>query len=297
MDKGKILTQIITIQQELGKLINLVNDNSEQPQTKPKQINRTLKREPEKKKLTIKPSIEIKSIIDYWNNSGLRQHNNPKTKIYQNIVKDIKTLRSGKFFNRLKDFEEYKNREFTKEDFLLAIQNFSLAATNPDYLPNPGNYKTYLAKLSFSDFIYNGSSKNDKSYFIKFLSEHPELASNSGREIQDQNPKITKALKRFWNEKILGGVTPNFSIKEENDFRKTSNMLVDFFKNNRRKLNNVVFGGGRQEVELANMLLNSVIADIGENQISKLTSGWLCSDMTFSNRFPKYLHKNGLITK
>ena len=79
---------------------------------------------------------------------------------------------------------------------------------------------------------------------------------------------------------------------KQNDFKLASNRLVDFYRENRKKLNLAVIKSGSQEVSLANLLINAVIADEGN---LKITSGWLCSDLTFASRLPSYLQAQGLI--
>ena len=83
-------------------------------------------------------------------------------------------------------------------------------------------------------------------------------------------------------------------LSQNNNFIKSSNELSTFYSKNRKKLNSYVFAGNT-ESQLADLLMSSIIADVTENKISVITTGFLCSELTFSNRLPKYLHNQGLI--
>lgn len=300
-DKYNILAEIETIEEQLSNLKDIVNGLDFGMKKRPSLKDNIYKEEkkvkpkPKKKKLTPKPSISIIQIINFWNNSGLRQHKTPDTNIYRNIVKRLKKVKAGTVFNRVKGYDKYKNKKFENKEIIDTIQNFALMATNLDYLPS-GNYKEYLAKISLLDFLYNPKSHKNKSMFVYCIENMAQLSSESSKtRIEDKKPRLTKAIQRIYTDKKLGGIIPNFTKKEMNNFRLASNKLAEFYKINRKKLNSLVFNTGNQEIELASLLYNSIIADIGVGQTKNITTGWLSSDLTFSQRLPGYLQQQGLI--
>ena len=121
------------------------------------------------------PPKNIPEELRIWNGSGLTQHKT-NTKLYQDIVRSIKKLKAGTFFNQMKSMEKVHDRKFTQEEIVDTIFKFSEAVTNPDYAPVD---KKYLKSLSFITFLYNPFCKNgDSSQFLYYLHHtliHPLL--------------------------------------------------------------------------------------------------------------------------
>ena len=100
------------------------------------------------------PIPSIKRIVNIWWALGMTKHRNG-TKLMKNIDNAVRRLRLGTFFDDKSDYLEYRGRRFTDEEIVRAINNFALAATNPDYEPTPGGYKNYLRSMSLLAFFYD----------------------------------------------------------------------------------------------------------------------------------------------
>lgn len=252
------------------------------------------------KKKIIKPSIQMKKLIDFWNGCGMARHPSQNAKTYQHLVKRLRKFQiNGNFFNKMECYRAYHNHKFTNEEIYEAIRRFALMATNPDYDPPDGSYKDHLKSMNFLNFLYNGHAKKIKSYFVYCLENEPKLLAKAEERIEETKPQITIELKKAFIKTILGGITPEFSKKQKNDFINCSNRLFDFYIRNKSKLNLMAFSGigGSAESVLAGMLVNSVVNNVGEQNIGKITTGYLCSDLTFSQRLPAYLNNQGITNR
>lgn len=248
------------------------------------------------KKEEPKLSIAVYQIIDFWNNSGLHRHRVESSKIYKQSAKRLNSILKGAFWATVDDYVEYRRYKFSKDEIVNSIKNFAVAATNDEYAPY-GRRKEFYRKMTLYDFLWNNRSKKDKSLFIYYHENKPELLKFTAKvpEKINKTPEIAKALEIIYIKMFLGGVKPKFTSKEKNDFIKASNNLTDFYSKNRKRLTLPHFDSGNQYVGLATILINAVVADVGENKKSKITTGWLCSELTFSSRLTKYLHNQGLI--
>lgn len=222
----------------------------------------------------------VKEIIDFWLEQNLLL---PKqeTKSYNNCVKNIKGLLNGRLFGEKYSIEQIKE----------SILNFSFAATDNDFEPSDIVYKKILSKKRIGEFIYSPFSNNDeKSLFQYYLKNKPKPIK-SKEVIEDKHPMITKRLKKFYEEEVLGKAKVNYTQKDENCFRISAIKLKDFHKNNLSKFNRYMVV---HDMNLSEWLFEAIKADC-YGDVSKISPGWFSSNTTFNRRLPAYLFRQNII--
>lgn len=262
-----------------------------------KKIPRQLKQQiPTPKEKVKHITKDVENLINFWNNLGLVKHREG-TKTYIEIASCLNKLINGVFFDKNGIFKKYSDRKFTTQEITETMQRFSLAATNFNYLPI-NDYKKILKKTGLNHFLHNPFGKQEKSLFLEYFENPPQLLKEEQRLTTDEDPETTKIIKSFWVNKVLGGITPTeWSQKEENSFRRCGKSLTIFWKSNIKKVNTEFGIAGddllakRNRVEL---LFEAILDDVNED-ISKINVGWLCSTMTLNTRLPKYLFAQGII--
>lgn len=251
-----------------------------------------------KKKPTPKVPQQFQEIIAEWAELGLVNHN-PEKGTYHNAVKMLKKLMNAKFFESNCQYSKYADYKFTREEIVDTFERFADAALNFNYLPIDGPYKTSLRKMSLPNFLYSAHSQ--KSLFVEYFENPPREINESQKMVEDLDPETTVIVKYLYHKKYIGTPNPKFTPSDENNFRKTSNMLDEWFKENRKIVSSNFYlykgdiGTKRQRVDL---LFEAVLASIGENSdwVVKVSSSWFCSPKTFNERLPKYLKEMGIIT-
>lgn len=235
----------------------------------------------------IAPPRETQAIIDLWNGLGLTKHKNPDTKVYRQAVNDIARLVRGAFFKgRLNGGQE--NRRFTYSEIATAIQNFALAATNPDYQPSNG-YKNKLRGYSLPQFFWSEFAEKNKSLFLIYLEGPPPLCDNPVRAEAELNPRLTNRIKALY-QKSLGGVVPsNYTSSQQNKFIRSANRLHTFFTKVRGQFNSPT-----SVYEVADMMYDALLDDKGGDP-SKIEIGHFCSDRMFDKLLPAYLNKQSIL--
>ena len=234
-----------------------------------------------KEKKILKPSVAVYSILDFWKNSGLHS---PKetTKAHIQNIESLNQVLNGKKFEK----------EYTKEQILASIKNFAIAATNLDYSPVK---KSYFQKLYLHDFIFNPFGTNgDRSLFLHFLDNPPELLAKPVKSIPAKNPALAKAVKNWYLQNVLGDVKVEFTPWDENNFIVSSNKILEFYEKNK---SNLRLGLSSGIFDFAKLACEAVKAD-SRGDTTLIDPSWLQSDKTFSIRIPKYLKaRDMLITK
>lgn len=235
---------------------------------------------------------DVESIITLWVSNGLTNHK-PGTKTFTSIIKSIRKLKAGTFYNTTM-LTKYHNIKFNDEDIKLSIKHFALAATSPDFLPKPSDYKEHLKKTGFTTFLYNERAQKEKSLFIKYFEEKPEVASGIVNLRKDSFPELTEMIKKVYVKRILGGANVSFDANMQQKFILASQLLNKFFADNRSKINQMYIA--RRNVDYVDYLISAIIKDVGEANMSRLSVGWLSSGETFSRRLPSYLYSQGILT-
>lgn len=302
---------------ELGHIYNKINNNKELlskesniyfSSKNSQSVNlpisnskRTLKR---RKKasypMTLNPFIPkaVKEIVSYWNSYGLQNHKDPNTKLYRKVIISISRLNKGTFFKSLSingNYSQYKTKKWTNQEILQAISNFSLAATNSDYLPKSEKSKDWLRRQSLPNFLWNeyGSDESEKSLLLKYFEDKPELSKQSMRPLKDNHPKMTKAIQRVYNEMTSNNLAPkNIPVNINNCFIKAARREAEFIKKLiKQRLIDIQFI--RTNRSRAELFINAGLSNLKSPK--DLRPHYLCSDYMFDDIYPRYLNDQAIL--
>ena len=110
-------------------------------------------------------------------------------------------------------------------------------------------------------------------------------------KVEDEQPEITTALKKYWKEYISKEVP--HSPGDEDCFRLAAKRFKEFMKKNR---NNVALYDNIDINKLPrdSKYLYEAIISVTE-ELHKVTPAWLCSDKMFRKRLPIYLIDQGMM--
>ncbi len=110
-------------------------------------------------------------------------------------------------------------------------------------------------------------------------------------KVEDEQPEITTALKKYWAEYISKEVP--HSPGDEDCFRLAAKRFKEFMKKNR---NNVALYDNIDVKKLPrdSKYLYEAIISVTE-ELHKVTPAWLCSDNMFRKRLPIYLIDQGMM--
>jgi len=292
------------IVEELSKDNTSVSDETpdETPSYPPgKRVNLPIQQESpissKRKEIPVpKVTQDISEIISIWNNCGATTHKLPQegkspTKAYASMVKTIRSLLRGTFFNGNSLFPEYHARIFSKKEIIHAIMNFSLAATNGSYQPYE-NSKAYLRKLSFAGFIYNDHgrkvNKYDYSKFILYFEKEPELIKTPATKLTDKFPMHKNALAYLYSKEILGinTETPDLTEYDDQCFVKASILLNEFFVKHGRNYDMSRFNSPYTQAEA---LFEAIKTTVFGDRILKPMN--FTYESLFKTTFPAFLNK------
>jgi len=230
---------------------------------------------------------DLKEVLTLWNNSGLRKHLDPTSKVYKEGVHGLKKLKRGVFFYDKPVANGYQERKFTKEEIIRAIENLKLAALNPDYEPT-GGYKDYLKRLSLSDFLYNPYTQNgEKSLFIKYFESPPKLCSENIRMVKDHYPEYTKAVTGIYISRVKGGIG-KLTQREQAKLIHAGKEIHDFFEENKKRIDPMYIRTIKAKVE---MVFDGLI----DHYKDSIQVGNLCSQYTYDTLLPIYLERQAVL--
>ena len=233
-------------------------------------------------------SPNVAKVLEVWNGSGLRRHQNVESKVYASMVYSIKKLLRRDYFKNHLVFNGYKDKRFTVEEINQAIRNFALAALNPDYEPT-GGYKEHLSKMSFPDFLYNAFAEDDsKSMFITYFEHPPKLVRDNLPMPKDEHPEYTKCMKDFYARKVKGGLG-RLNGKQERKFVLAGQRIHDFFLENKKRIIPMFVKRVDDRVELVFDAVNEFYKEQG------IQPGNFCSDYTFDHILPIYLERQAVL--
>lgn len=229
------------------------------------------------------------SIMELWNNLGLKTCRRTKTKVHKETNIRIKRLMKGQMFDVYPSLEQYHQRKFSEQEIKTSIINFSRAINEDIYKPREGTptWNWYRGLRLHEFFLCNSEAKNPTlSLFLKYLFQPIEVA------VDDEYPALTKAIREMYIDKCLGGTKAKMSPRHESNFRRAGSRMEEFLHVNKRLVRTELLVGDRAE-ELALLLFDAIEKDRGD--LDKITPGWLCSDNTFSIRLPLYLKSEGML--
>jgi len=227
---------------------------------------------------------KVQEAFLYWNKFGGAKHRKG-TLTHSKCLNGLEKLFKGQFYKKLAGIDsKYADKKFTPEEFMLAVDRFN-ASLSPQYKPKD---KKMLSGMSLPTFLYN-ERLYTKSWFIHFHENRPELLMPL---IDDRCPALTSSIKKKYTKECMGGIIRDFSVREENVFRKSSFLLMNIFRvNNGRMLPGITSRPG----VMADVLFDAAL-DAAHGNRSKINIHWMAGDWVFE-RVPEAINKAGLFTQ
>jgi hypothetical protein len=202
------------------------------------------------------------------------------SKTFLRVVSTIKKVMRGRFFTTVGLSD--KEREYTKNEILFALDRFRISVTSPNYHPQD---KMVFKNFRIDGFFYNPYATHIPSQFLKYLEEEPQLISSGLPRQVEKNPQLTKWLKEAYFKKIMAGQTRELSYQEENKFIKGANLLHHAIRRLHPKLNMMT-----RPIEWCDMVIDALI-DRWER--GKVYPGHISSEYTYSDVLVRYLRNRG----
>lgn len=237
--------------------------------------------------LSLSPPPSVKIILDFWNSSGLRKHQDPNTKVYRDVVKVIKSLLRGKAFEN-RPMEGYKTKRWTVEEITKAIERFSIAANDPQFRPTN---KERMRKTSFTTFVWNDYFPENPSHLVYYHNNEPEPF----RLMNDENPEITLYFEKVLREK--GNGNGQMSRQDKMKLVSGAERLMRFWeaKKGHFVCSDILLAPRLRSAKgFASIFVESVLQDCGEDAAKWLQPGKFCSNFSFGS-FEKYLKEDLMI--
>lgn len=235
-------------------------------------------------------------IIDKWESLGF-----PKipSEHRSSTLKKIDSLIAGTFFEGKllhNGNGKYLNRPFTKAEILKAIENRARGAFDPEYVPTDQKIKRDLQKLPLTVWFYN-SNASDSRFLYDFEKKYKKIPAKL-KLIPDEFPEYTESIIDTYVDKILYGVVPKeWSIKDQNNFRKASQRLREYFIDNEDRSRYIK---PHQIDEQADVLIRALRNHYGnddDDENVSIHSANLCSDYTFHNILPSYMGRQRMLNR
>jgi len=243
-----------------------------------------------KEKIVVVPE-ESKSVyaavIDYWNSKGLTQHREG-TKRHDEIIRLLHKFALGIFPYKVEQ-ERFKGKKFKRKDFIKSIDQFALAATDPDYEASIGSsYKEKLRKTPLHEFLWNTFSNGEihKSLFLHFFENDAKLVTD--KYLKDEDPGLTKAIMDEYQRQQLG---TKDEIKSKGPFVKATKRLKAFLEVNKKRL---MPGRNLSDENIARWLVTAVT---NASRGKAISAAFLASDLTYEQILPIYLQNEAIFTR
>jgi len=219
----------------------------------------------------------VTQFIDIWNKYGTREHRR-NTAIMMRARKYIREMIEGTFFD-FKEFKHWEHKKITLELWEYALKNFH-KALDAGYQPKN---KKFLEKINLDSFIYCQYANETmvRSPLIYFIEHIPTAI---GVIQDDKNAPITNYLVNRYKKEVLGGSVDQIPIVELNKFVEGSRRFSEYLLQNSKRIDKNLLINNQVKGEI---FWKSVTKDL--NDLSKLTPGWFCSELTFTRRIPAYL--------
>lgn len=210
--------------------------------------------------------------IDYWESKGLRKLKSKKSNIYKETVEKLTWLVNGT--------NVFENENHTMLDFRKSVDNFSLKALDPAFLPFS---KIKLKKMSLSNFLYSPFAPTYCAY--KQSLEHPPIP------VYLKYPKVYYLLIDSYL-RVAGNGVKSIDDLGSLDLKRlatVSNKVGKFYDKNTGKIS---FANSYKGVidALLNFSLEMVKDNLTKFDTSLLDRQWIWE------KFPNYLDQKGYLT-
>ena len=262
------------------------NDNQENPpdkqNNKASELRKLSKDQKQIQRVYSCPKT-VQSFMDLWIQYTGRKYR--KGTIYEEDCKAVHRAMLGNFFNS-KDTptvdKQYYGTKLDIDDWEYALKRFSLIRNNADYFPKN---KINIRNLCAKSFLYNSFSNfKMKSYFITCLESEPKLISASvkTKSIPDLNPELT--------DSVIEKCKQVFGWDMNNGKRhlaiQTVNRLNSFFETEKPKILHYDI-----HYRFFNQRLDALVKMLEANESPEYPAqpSYLCGNITYNDRLPKYL--------
>jgi hypothetical protein len=231
-------------------------------------------------------SPDVQNLYELWMNLGspIRKHQSDSKANHTALCalkKAVKKFPSDKIGDAMELYHKV----------ISSAQDYKLNLRAPGHLVGLDEF------FGFDDFTLTRIDKNNIAYGIQSWFEEcskGELYMErvyGKHKVEDENPEITIALKKYWKEYISKDVP--HSPGDEDCFRLAGKKFKEFMKKNR---NNVALYDNIDVKRLPrdSKYLYEAIVENTDN-LKKVTPAWLCSDTMFKKRLVFYLLDQGMM--
>ena len=242
---------------------------------------------PLKRKIRSERLREEVQIFYFWNTLGkpLSIHRDD-TKIYRNGLDECKK----------------KLLQHSVDNIKSRIRQYHSLLVSPDTTINlnvPGHRVGFDEFFRFSDNTKNRMAKQKvdldiKSWFDECAPDLDPLGKYVKVGTPDDHPVVTRVMKKTFVNKVLGGTDPKeWSVRDEECFRRASIRLIGWFDDNKKRV--IISEEERRYPNKLGRYLFAALEAKMNGSLDKITPGWLCSDIMFKRTLPAYLHEQAMI--
>lgn len=217
---------------------------------------------------------DVEDIIKYWNDKNLK-------------FVDINSITPGMLTKLLKGDLYISNpkysggkydREYTKEEVIQAIQN---RVDKINQLSEDGKKKEIALPLN----IWLQHPKTKNACFLK------DLSATMKEKVSNKEQEFIDGLKQIYQKEVIGGIGVKWSEEDLSKFTRGGKRLHKFWKDNFSKFRPSV---DKSVKNMCKLMMRSIYESNNESY-EKVGPGWLCSDLTFSQRLPRFLQEQGYV--
>lgn len=218
--------------------------------------------------------LYVKRHLIIWRNSGLPKHQERATRTMRRILRDLKELRKGTFFNKFPSLKAYHDRPFTLEEFEQAVRHYAKAVK---YRQAP--------ECSLPDFLYNRfRTQGTGSLFLDYLNYNP----SSPEVLEDKHPVVTNLLVE--NYMRTKDRKKPLNQKEQNAFILASRRIEGFFKKHGNKMDSY---HTKTPAKRADLVVKAVLG----RGFPEIYPGTFLSSQLFTTWLPDYLSSQGIMRR
>jgi hypothetical protein len=228
-------------------------------------------------------------IMNHWDN--LKLCNKPK--YHPSTIQALEDMMKGRTLKGERDYPNYQEKKFGKDEIIMAINNFHKAAFDENYKPSNLNTKKKYRNIPLHIWLFNSFAKKPFSMFISYFEKQPKLIpATNVKLIPDKFPELTSEIKTVYVNLISGGSVTRgpWGIYQENDFITASLNMMRFIEDNKDKIATSFKSDLNDPASLAKWLVRSVVSSLHDDRASSdIKPSWLSNEITIKESLPKYL--------
>lgn len=217
---------------------------------------------------------DVDEIVKYWNDKNLKfvDINSITPSMLTKLLKGDLYISNPKYSGGKYD------REYTKEEIIQAIQN---RVDKINQLSEGGKKKEIALPLN----IWLQHPKTKNACFLK------DLSATMKEKVSNKEMEFVDGLKQIYQKEIIGGIGVKWTEEDLSKFTRGGKRLHKFWKENLSKFRPSV---DRSVKNMCKLMMRSIYESNNESY-EKVGPGWLCSDLTFNQRLPRFLQEQGYV--